>query len=289
MELWIILISASALFGAVGLLFKKRALKNEHTSEYLTAFKLLELLLILIFAPFIIFKIPLVVAAFIFLISLTTSVALIYISRSYRHTDLSVVAPLSNLTPLFIVMLAFFLLGEHVTSKQLMGIGLLLFGTYYLESEHHSGHWLSPITKLFHTKNIGFLFFGFFLSAVIGIGEKFILDVVSPFTLIFYHYCFQTFCFLMITLFFYGGFRDVFLAYKTSGKWILGNAFFANLSNLSYFIAISMTFISLATPVKKLSALFAVVFSGRFFKEKRIFHKAFACCIMLVGVFVIAI
>ena len=90
-------------------------------------------------------------------------------------------------------------------------------------------------------------------------------------------------------MFFYGGFSDVFREYKTYGKLILGNSFFANLSNLSYFIAVSMTFVSLATPVKKLSTLFAVVLSGKFLSEKRIFHKALACCIMLVGVFVIAI
>jgi uncharacterized membrane protein len=90
-------------------------------------------------------------------------------------------------------------------------------------------------------------------------------------------------------VFFYGGFKDILHAYRTSGKWILGNAVFANLSNLAYFFAISFTFVSLAAPVKKLSTLFTVVLSGRFFKEKRIFHKALACCIMLAGVFVIAI
>lgn len=289
MQNWVIFVLVSAILGSIALLFKKRALKDEHTSEYLTAFKILELLLVLLFAPFIVFRIPLGVAAFIFLVSMTTAVALTFISRSYKHSDLSVVAPLSNLVPLFTVLVAFFLLGEHVSSRQMLGIGLLLFGTYYLESEHRAGHWFSPFVNLVRSKNMCFLFFGFFLASVVAIGEKFIIDVVSPFTLIFYHYCFQTFCFLMITLFFYGGFRDIFRAYKTSGKWILGNAFFSNLSNLSYFIAVSMTFVSLATPVKRISTLFVVLLSGRFFREKRVLHKALACCLMLAGVFVIAV
>lgn len=289
MEVWILFILISAVLGAISLVFKKKALANEHTSEYLSAFKILELSCMLLFVPFIVFKIPLQSVAFIFLISLTTAVALTYISRSYRHTDLSVVAPLSNLTPLFLVILAFFLLGEHVSSKHMLGIGLLIFGTYYLEAEHHAGHWFSPVTNLFKTKNMGFLLFGFFLSAVIAMGEKFIIDSMSPFTLLFYHYSFQTFFFIVISLFFYGGFKDIIHAYKTSGKWILGNAIFANLSNLTYFFAISFTFVSLAAPVKKISTLFTVLLSGRLFKEKRIFHKALACCIMLAGVFVIAI
>ncbi|MBW3004544.1 EamA family transporter [Candidatus Woesearchaeota archaeon] len=289
MEVWLIFILVSAVLGSIGLLFKKRALKDAHTSEYLSAFKILELSFMLFFAPFIVFKIPLQIVAFIFLISLTTAVALIYIARSYRHTELSIVAPLSNLTPIFLLILAFFLLGEHISSKHMFGVGLLIFGTYYLEAEQHSGHWFSPFVKLFNTKNIGFLFFGFFLSAVIAMGEKFIIDSISPFTLLFYHYCFQTFFFITITVFFYGGFKDIIHAYRTSGKWLIGNALFANLSNLTYFFAISMTFVSLAAPVKKLSTLFTVMLSGKFFKEKRIFHKALACCIMLVGVFVIAI
>ncbi|MBD3304719.1 EamA family transporter [Candidatus Woesearchaeota archaeon] len=289
MKAWVIFILVSSVFGAISLLFKKKALKDEHTSEYLTAFKLLELLLVLVFAPFIVFRIPGMYVAFIFLMSLTAAVALTFISRSYKHVNLSVVAPLSNLMPVFILVLAFFLLGEHVSSKQMFGIGLLLFGTYYLESEHHAGHWFSPVLNFFRIKNIWFLLLGFLLSAVIVVGEKMILTVVSPFTLIFYHYCFQTFCFIMITLFFYGGFKDIFHAYRTSGKWILGNAFFANLSNLAYFMAVSMTFVSLATPVKKLSTLFAVLLGGGFLREKRIFHKVLACGIMLAGVFVIAV
>lgn len=270
------------------MVFKKKALIKSHSAEYLLAFKPLELALLLLFLPFITFKVPFHIVLFMFLVSLLTSVALIYIAKSYRHMELSLVAPLHNLMPLFVIVIAAVLLKESITYKHFAGIGLLLAGTYYLESEHHAGSWLSPFKKL-KSRYFVFLLFGFLLSAIIAIGEKVIISSVSPFTLLFYHYSFQSFNFIILSTFLYGGFKDLKHAYRTSWKPLLGNAFFANLSNLAYFFAISVTFVSLAAPVKRLSSLFAIFLSGRFLHEGRIWHKTIACMIMLVGVFVIAL
>ncbi len=288
MQTWIIFIIASALLGSIAMLFKKKALIKAHSAEYLLAFKPLELALLLFFLPFIVFKAPAHIILFIFLVSLLTSVALLYIAKGYRHMELSVVAPLHNLVPLFIIIIAAVLLKESITYKHFAGIGLLLVGTYYLESEHRAGHWFSPLKQL-KSKYVLFLLFGFMLSAIIAVSEKVIISSVSPFTLLFYHYSFQSFNFLVLSTFLYGGWRDIIHAYKTSWKSLLGNAFFANLSNLAYFFAISMTFISLAAPVKRLSSLFAIFLSGKFLKEGRIWHKTIACLIMLAGVFIVAI
>ncbi len=288
MTTWLWFILASALFGSVAMVFKKKALVKEHTAEYLLALKPLELLLLLFFLPFITFKIPFHLVAFIFLISMLTSIALVYISKSYKHMPLSFVAPMFNLMPLFLIIVAYLLLGEAITYKHFIGIGLLLSGLYYLESEHHAGHWLSPLKKL-KSKYVLFLLFGFLLSVIVAIGEKVVISSISPFTLLFYHYSFQSFNFLIFSTFLYGGWRDIIHAYKSSWKPLLGNALFANLSNLAYFFAISMTFISLVAPVKRLSSLFAIFLSGKFLKEGRIWHKVIACVIMLVGVFIIAL
>lgn len=288
MQTWILLIIVSSLLGAIAMLFKKKALVKEHSAAYLLAFKPLELALLLFFLPFIVFRAPAYIILFIFLVSLLTSVALLYIAKSYRHMELSVVAPLHNLMPLFIILIAAALLGEAITYKHFAGIGLLLAGTYYLEAEHSKGNWLSPFKKL-KSRYFVFLLFGFLLSAIIAVSEKIIIRTVSPFTLLFYHYSFQSFNFLVLSTFLYGGWRDIIHAYKLSWKPLLGNAFFANLSNLAYFFAISMTFVSLAAPVKRLSSLFAIFLSGRFLKEGRILHKTIACLIMLAGVFVIAL
>ncbi|MBN1644519.1 EamA family transporter [Candidatus Woesearchaeota archaeon] len=288
MQSWILLIIASSLLGSIAMLFKKKALIKEHSAQYLLAFKPLELGLLLFFLPFIAFKIPVTIVLFIFLVSLLSSVALLYIAKSYRHMELSTVAPLTNLMPLFVIIIAAGLLGESVTYKHFAGIGLLLAGTYYLESEHCAGHWLSPLKQL-KSKYVLFLLFGFLLSAIIAVSEKVIISSVSPFTLLFYNYSFQSFNFIVLSTFMYGGWRDIIHAYKTSWKPLLGNAFFANLSNLAYFFAISVTFVSLAVPVKRLSSLFAIFLGGKFLKEGRIFHKTIACLIMLAGVFVIAL
>ncbi|MBD3361334.1 EamA family transporter [Candidatus Woesearchaeota archaeon] len=285
---WIWFIVASSIFGAIAMVFKKKALSKAHTVEYLFAFKPLELAFLLLFLPFIVFKIDFHIVLFMFLLSLLTSVALIYIAKSYKHMELSMIAPLHNLMPLFVIVLAVFLLGESISYKHFAGIGLLLAGTYYLESEHHLSDWKTPFKKL-KSKYVLFLLFGFLLSSLIAVSEKWIISSVSPFTLLFYHYSFQSFNFIMLSTFVYGGFKDLKHAYKTSWKNLLGNAFFANISNLLYFFAISLTFISLAAPVRRLSSLFAIFLSGRFLHEGRIMHKTFACAIMLAGVFIIAL
>jgi uncharacterized membrane protein len=288
MGYWILFAVASALLGSISMIFKKKALKKEHANEYLLASKPLALLLLVFFIPFIDFKQSLGILAFMFLLSILTSVVLIFVARCYRNMDLSVIAPMSNFKPIFIVVLAFLLLGEHVGLKHIIGIGLLLVGTYYLESEQHAKDWLEPFRKL-KSKYMVFLFFAFFLASIVAIGEKVLISSVSPFTLLFYLYLFQSIIFITFSFFVYDGWKDIKHAYKTSWKSLLGNTFFANLSNLAYFFAISMTFVSLVVPIKRLSTLFAIFLSGKFLKEDRIWHKVIACLIMLVGVFIIAL
>ena len=163
-----------------------------------------------------------------------------------------------------------------------------MIGTYYLEAEHQAGGWFLPFKKI-KSRLFIFLFIGLFLASLVAVAEKLVIASVSPFTLLFYHYSFQTAIYLGLTFFIYGGMNDIIHGYKTSWKWLLGNAFFANLANLLYFFAISITFVSLAAPVKKISTLFTIFLSGKMLKEKRIFHKSLACCIMLIGVFIIAL
>jgi len=288
MQSWFFFVLAAAIFGSIAMLFKKKALVKEHTSEYLVAFKPLELLLLLLFLPLITFKVSFHLLAFTFLVSILTSITLVFISSCFRHMNLSIVAPMFNVLPVFLLVLAFFLLGEQLSAKHLLGVGLILAGTYFLEAEHRSGGWLSPLKKL-KSKYMILLFFGFILSAIVTISHKVLLGSMQPFTLLFYLYGFQSLNFFVFSSFVYGGWRDIVHAYKNAWRDLLGNAFFSNLSNLAYFFAISLTFVSLAAPVKRLSSLFAIFLSGRFLHEGRIWHKSLACVIMLAGVFVIAL
>ena len=52
--------------------------------------------------------------------------------------QISEVAPLFNLTPGFLAILAFLFLGEILTRYQVGGLILLMLGSYVLETDHNS-------------------------------------------------------------------------------------------------------------------------------------------------------
>lgn len=92
---------------------------------------------------------------FIFLKAFTLFAGtLIYLNLLKKH-DISLVSPLLNLSPVFLIILSFFILNENLSFLQIFGILILIFSTYFLEvhiHHHHkenpSGHILNKLKKL---------------------------------------------------------------------------------------------------------------------------------------------
>ena len=269
----------AALFGTVSIIFKKKALKKEHSLEYLATFKLAELLTLVVLVPFISFSIPWTTLGFIYFLTLFSTIELILIAKAYRHMDVSLVAPLTNFSPAIVLVLAVVLLREHISLPQLVGIGFIVLGSVGL---------YEPAKKK-RKKYLTILAGALFIAGFVAVGEKYIIADLKPLTLLFYIYLFTFINSTILLALWYDGIKGIVHGFKNAGTYIFGNAVFATLSNIAYFYALTLTFVSLVVPVKKLATFFAVAVSGNVFNEKHILRKSSSCLVMLIGIFIIAV
>ncbi len=282
---WVLL---SSLFGSFALITKKKALIKEHATEFLTTFKFFEVLTLILFIPFMNFKISLNLILFAVAISIITTISLLFAAKSYKHLELSIVSPLMDLGPIFTIIIAFMFLGERLNYYQLFGVGLLIFGAYLLEASHDKNI-LNNIRSIFSQKYMKFILLALVLSAFAEVGHKYLISYIDALTLLFLSYIFNFIISFIISTMLYQGYKDLIHGIKKAGKIIFLDAVFSTLSNITYLYAISLTMISLVLPIKRLSTLIAVIVGGRLFHEHNLVQRMFACIIMLFGIALISL
>src|SRR3989338_5465504 len=135
--IWIILAIFSAAFSALSAILAKKALNKIHAYEVLLGSLFLSTFLGLPFLYGVDIKFG-TIWWLLLLKGIIYGIASFLITKSTRHLEISESEPLHNLTPLFLVILAPIFLNESVPFMALMGIFLLLLGTYWLELISHS-------------------------------------------------------------------------------------------------------------------------------------------------------
>lgn len=65
-----------------------------------------------------------------------------------HRSDMSLVAPLTSLTPLFMIGSAWLVLGERPSSAGVVGVGVIVLGAYLLNASKHRASLLAPFAAL---------------------------------------------------------------------------------------------------------------------------------------------
>jgi drug/metabolite transporter (DMT)-like permease len=75
-------------------------------------------------------------------------------ARSLKLADASLVTPLLSFSPVFTVILSALFLGETPEVRGLVGVGLVLIGTYWL-NRGPSSNWLTPFKAISNRPGVG--------------------------------------------------------------------------------------------------------------------------------------
>lgn len=283
--MWYLFALLSAFFGALAMIFKKKTLFKEHATEFEAILKIFELILTAFLIPFIGISIGIShkTLIFIYLLSVAAAATNIMSSKAFRHMEISRVVPLYNLSPLFVLILAFILLKEKISSMHLLGVLVIIVGMYILEADHSIRDISAPFKKLIHSRYMIIFITAIAISSFGTIGEKFIISKTNPVALLLFIYLFTAFNLTVYHTVMYDGFDGLVKGIKKSGKNIFFVAIFSVLCSLAWFYAISLSLVSLVLPLQKTSTLIATVGGGKLFKEKHLMQKAVACIIMIIG------
>ena len=287
---WYIFAGLCAILGGISSIVEKKTLRKQHAMEFSTVLAIFNCIIVL----------PLILNAdfsqmttkyylIAFGVSCVGSVAFLLVAKSLRHMDISQASPLLNFGPVFVAILAFFMLGEKITAVQISGILLLILGSYILEIDHGFQSILDPIRKMFTSRHTIYIFVALILYAFSSMGDKIILTAVSPITYIIVVQFFLAVNFLVMITLFHDGLAGIKRGIQNAGHWILVVAILTTSYRLFQAQAISMAFVSLVIPIKRTSTLISTVIGGELFHEDGILKKAISCIITLLGAYFVIV
>ena len=280
---WYFFAIIAAIFFGLRMIVEKKTLFEEHALEMSTVLSIFIFFLFFIFFDKVDFDISLDVVLLIFLASVFATFGFWFLAKGVRHMQVSVTSPLLNFSPAFVIILAYLFLGETLTVLQFSGVGLLIFGAYFLEVEHPFKQPLQPFIHLFKSKYTQYLFLSLILYSFVSILDKVILRSINQFTYLFFIQFFIMINFIFLINILHDGFKGINHGIKSAGKWIFLLSLVFIIQRTAYLTAVSMVAVSLAFPLFRAGTLFSTLLGGKIFHDSHLVHRAIACVIMVVG------
>jgi len=202
----------------------------------------------------------------------------------------SKIVPLTNVSPIFLIILSFIILEERISLLGLIGILIIILSTYYLEfiMQEHKNKSKKKYGRadFIILAQVFIMLFSISMCAII---DKALLISISVYTNIFYTY-FLSF-FILAIYFIYN--KSVFTTFRISYQHpvIIVSSIFLFFSTILVLTAIAIpdSLISFIIPLRRTSTLMVAIFSGVLFHEKKLLNKIISICVMLFGIFLIYI
>ncbi len=275
-NLWPLVALGSAFSWATSDLFSKKALSRYSEIQVIWARTLLAVPFTLPFA--LLHGFPKITGKFIVVqlidLPLELLAMLLYI-RAIRLSPLSLTLPYLSLTPVFLVLTGYLILGEVPGALQLWGIGLVALGSYLL-----SGEGLTPLKVFLRERGSQLMALAALIYSITAALSKILAVESSPF---FYAALYPVLLSAILAPFALrnGLFKidkDLWLAGGFNGTMIF-----------THLLAITMTQASYMIAVKRLSGVFGVLY-GRFaFKERGFRRRLLAAGLMSLGALLVSL
>lgn len=205
--------------------------------------------------------------------------------EALKREELSFTAPLNAFVPVFTVIVALILLNESPPSLGLLGVGLIVFGAYVISIKKDKLNWYDPLVRLFRSRGAQFSLGVAFFYSINTVFMKMISNQGYSAISIFY----------MTTLLGWLALASVpirrskeFKIIRTSnGFSVTGGVLASYAGGLFHILALSSTYASYATAVRRLDSIISVVLGWRYLNENSIKMKLIGSVIMTIGTIVL--
>src|SRR4030042_2084396 len=280
---WIFLSIISAFTLATSDALTKKALTD--SNEFLVAwFRLLFSLPLLLFL-YIFVPIPKLdiefYKAFVLALPLEIIAMVLYI-KALRVSPLSLTLPFLALSPVFLILISYLIIGEKVSFQGSMGIIFLAAGSYTLNIHEMRRGILEPFkAKVKEKGSVLMVGVALIYSITSSLGK---MAIVHSSPLFFGVTYFVAVIIIFAPIALWMGKND--LKKFVSGKQYRGLLFpgiFYSIMIASHMIAISLTKVAYMISLKRTSLLIGVMYGYFFFKEKNIGERLSGVVLMLIG------
>jgi drug/metabolite transporter (DMT)-like permease len=209
-----------------------------------------------------------------------------FLGRAYGHGDLSQVYPLAKTTPLFTLIIGVFVLGETASLLALIGIFLIILGSYSIHFEEFSvKSFLQPIKSLKHKSSI-FAVLSAMFSASNGLFSKVGLRVTDPLIFVYFNVFFLGLfyipsCFIKK--------ETVKRQFRKYGKQILKMGLLIIFAYSLIVVSLSFTQLSYVYAFRQISILLSVIVGSVFLKEKHGKTRIISSAIVFTGILLVGV
>lgn len=221
------------------------------------------------------------------LTSFINSIALVLYYKALKATDISLVIPFSSLTPLFLILTSYLILGEQPTLAGTLGIIFVVFGAYTISFRKKEGM-LMPFKEFFKNRGI---FLMICAAALWGISVNFYKMTIinsDPLFSIFAIYLLIGAILLPCSIF-RNRLKKSRFVLKKNIKLLVSVAAIALVSDIAMAFALSQQIAPYVISIKRTSILFSVFFGMLLFKERHFVHRFVSALIILTGIILIVL
>lgn len=294
---WYLFALTAAVFFAIYFLIFHKYIHREHAVEYLAIMSIFLVLFSFPLTKEITFDLGAVTWAMLYLISLLLTVFFYFIALSFKHLESSEAVPFMNISLLFVVIFSVIFLKEVVTLRNLLGVGLMIVGSYILEIGIKIDK-IKKVIKRFKRKYVLYTLFATIAASIIIIFEKILLnpevvgapiDPVSPASLYFLTRAGMAINFLVILFVRKHSFTGINHALSTMVLPILVTAVFNIAANYTHYLALQIGQVSLVAPISALSSLIVIIIGGELFHEHKLQQKMIAALLMILATYLIIV
>ena len=224
----------------------------------------------------------------LFLAGILDTIAAILYYKALSISEISLLAPISSFNPVFVLIFASFLLHENPTFLKLLGIVIIVLGSYLLNISSIKSGIFKPFTKLFSDKGVQLFFITNLIWGLTPVLQKKAIFETFPTTPISVPLIEMVFIIIFLTPFLLK-IRKEKTYIKTNIKLLI---LFGGMSALGQFAAqnaFSLTNVVYSIAIFKLSALFSIILGAVFLKEHNIRERFVGAAVMLAGTILIAL
>jgi uncharacterized membrane protein len=284
----------SALFEALRNVSGKMGLKD--MDEYLVTWAFGFFALPFLVFPYLFISIPSLGNQYwIALISdgILNVIATILQLKAMKHSDLSLVIPLTSFTPLFLLIMAPLILGQYPTFLGIIGVILIVIGSYILNikrriitTQRKNSDYLDPFKAMVKEKGPKLMLIAAFLLSITSSIDKIGISNSSP---LFWAVSVHVFTSVTLAPVLIHEFHNHTKLTEMDIKLLFAVGIFSALSLVTQYIAITALLVPYVIAIKRTSALISVLFGYLIFKEKGIKGRLAGSVIMVLGVVIIAL
>ncbi len=287
---WFLLAFTSALLSATAAISQKKILFKLDALEFSFALAIFNMFFSLPFFIVVDFgSLTFTSLAILYGKTIMGALAFLCVMLAIKNMEISGALPLMVLTPGLVAFFAFVLLGESLTNYEIIGMVILLVGTYILESKAGFKFWW-PAQVFIKSKFHHYVIFALLLFTATSLLDKLLLRdfQLPPFTFMAFQQIFLAFNFLIIAIFTSKKPRQILQTIeKENWLWIIIVAVLTIGYRYTQIEAVKIAPVALVLAVKRTSVFFAAVGGGNIFKEHDLLKKTIATVIMVIGAMMI--